>query len=76
MTAAPAERFGLRDRGVLRAGAAADVVVFDAAVVVDVATYDEPLAPPLGIRHVLVNGTFGVRDGVPTGARGGRFITA
>jgi N-acyl-D-amino-acid deacylase len=76
MTQAPAERFGLRDRGVLRAGAAADIVVFDADVVTDAATYDDPLAPPPGIRHVLVNGSFGVRDGAPTGAHGGRFITA
>jgi N-acyl-D-aspartate/D-glutamate deacylase len=76
MTQAPAERFGLRDRGLLRSGGAADVVVFDAGAVTDAASYDEPLAPPPGIRHVLVNGTFGVRDGAPTGARGGRFITA
>jgi N-acyl-D-amino-acid deacylase len=76
MTGASAARFGLSDRGVLAEGSAADVVVFDPGEVEDGATYEQPLRPPAGIRHVLVNGVFGVRDGEPTGAGAGRFVTA
>jgi N-acyl-D-aspartate/D-glutamate deacylase len=75
MTGLPAQRFGLSDRGVLAPGAVADIVVFDFDRVCDSATYDEPLLPPQGIRHVLVNGRFGIRDGEPTGERAGRFLT-
>ena len=63
MTALPAERFGLRDRGLLATGMVADVVVFDPATVLDRATYDEPLLTPIGIRAVLVNGRVAVHDG-------------
>jgi N-acyl-D-aspartate/D-glutamate deacylase len=75
MTGASAERFGLADRGMLAAGKAADVVVFDAGQIEDGATYDDSLRPPLGVRHVLVNGRFGVRDGGPTAVRAGSFLT-
>ncbi len=57
MTSLPAERFGLRDRGVLRAGAFADLVLFDPAAVRDVSTYEASHAFPLGIELVVVNGT-------------------
>jgi N-acyl-D-amino-acid deacylase len=76
MTGKPAARFGLHGRGVLAAGATADVVVFDAAAIREGATYEAPLTPPLGVRHVLVNGVFGVRGGEPTDARTGRFVAA
>jgi N-acyl-D-amino-acid deacylase len=75
MTGFPAERFGLTGRGRVAAGAAADLVVFEFDSVRDRATYEEPLRPPSGVRHVLVNGRFGVRDGVPTGDRAGKFLT-
>lgn len=65
MTSWPAERFGLVDRGVLRAGAFADVVVFRADVVADRATYAAPYEPPVGIEHVLVNGQAVIADGEP-----------
>ena len=55
-TALPAARARLRDRGLLREGAFADVVVFDAGSVIDEATYEEPARFPSGIEHVLVNG--------------------
>jgi dihydroorotase/N-acyl-D-amino-acid deacylase len=74
MTGMPARRFGLTDRGVLRPGAWADLVVFDPARIADVATYEDPHHPPAGIVHVLVNGVVVVRDGEHTGARPGRAL--
>ena len=76
MTGLPAQRFGLAGRGRVEEGMRADLVVFDFGDVVDEATYDEPLRPPTGVRHVLVNGRFGVRDGEPMQARAGRFLLA
>ena len=67
-------RLGLRDRGVLREGAFADLVVFDPATVADVATYEEPARHPVGIDHVVVNGRLAIRDGVETGERAGRLL--
>jgi N-acyl-D-amino-acid deacylase len=74
MTGAPAARLGLRDRGVLRDGAIADVVVFDPAAVRSHATYDEPRRFPTGIGHVIVNGVVVVDDEVHTGATPGRAL--
>jgi N-acyl-D-amino-acid deacylase len=71
MTSAPAARLGLRDRGVIRDGAIADLVVFDPATVRSTATYDEPRSYPVGIDHVIVAGTLVVRDGVHTRATPG-----
>ena len=65
MTSVPAARFGLTDRGVLRNGAFADVVVFDPQTVEDRATFDNPRQTSVGIRQVLVNGTPIVVDGTP-----------
>ena len=76
MTQAPAERFKLHGKGVVADGMSADLVVFDLGDFEDAATYAEPLTPPKGVVHVLVNGAFGVRDGVATGDRAGRFVTA
>ena len=74
MTSVPAARLGLRDRGALREGAMADLVVLDAATAADVATYAEPARHPIGIEHVVVNGRLAVRDGVETGVRPGRLL--
>ena len=74
MTGMPARRLGLSDRGVLRAGAIADIVVFDPATVSDAATFEEPHRYPVGMPHVLVNGEFVIRDGRHTGARPGRVL--
>ena len=59
LSGVPAARLGLRDRGVLREGAFADLVVLDPATVADVATYEHPSIHPIGIEHVVVNGRAG-----------------
>ncbi|SDY93916.1 dihydroorotase [Micromonospora pattaloongensis] len=74
MTGMPARRFGLRDRGLLADGYAADLVVFDPQRVADGATYDEPLAPPLGVRCVIVAGETVVTGDRVTAARPGRVL--
>ena len=76
MTSLPAQKFGLWDRGLVRPGLAADLVVFDPSTVVDRATYAEPEQTPVGMPHVIVNGTFAVRDGQYTGARAGKVLRA
>ena len=74
MTGLAAENYGLADRGLLRAGWNADLVVFDAARVQDVATFDRPVQASLGIEGVWVNGRQ-VWDGQqPTGQRPGRVL--
>ncbi|TDE92832.1 D-aminoacylase [Occultella glacieicola] len=75
MTALPAGRIGLADRGVLAAGAAADVVCFDPATVADRATFDEPRRRAVGLHHVLVNGEPVLTHTRPTGARPGHAVT-
>ena len=74
MTSAPAARLGLRDRGVIRDGAIADLVVFDPTTVRSTATYDEPRSYPVGIDEVIVAGTAVVADGAHTGATPGRAL--
>ncbi|SHN55013.1 N-acyl-D-amino-acid deacylase family protein [Desulfovibrio litoralis] len=65
MTSKPAEVFGLKNRGLLKVGYSADITVFDPATIIDKGTYQEPRQYPLGIKHVLVNGTPVVRDSKP-----------
>ena len=74
MTALSANRFRLHDRGRIAVGQIADLVVLDAARVIDGATYEEPLIPPLGIVHVLVAGAAVIRDGQDTGVRNGQLL--
>jgi N-acyl-D-amino-acid deacylase len=74
MTGQPAARLKLRDRGVLRAGAFADVVVFDATTVADKATFTQPHQYPVGIDYVFVNGAAAVDSGRFTDARTGRVL--
>jgi N-acyl-D-amino-acid deacylase len=74
LTSVPALRVGLADRGIVRQGTFADLVVFDPATVTDLATYERPAVHPLGIDAVIVNGEAAVRDGVETGARPGRLL--
>lgn len=74
MTAVPAARFGLEDRGLVRPGLAADLVVFDPQTISDTATYEDPRRFPQGLEHVLVNGRIAVERGATTGALAGRAI--
>ena len=74
MTSAPASRLGLKDRGTIRDGAIADLVVLDPATVRSNATYDEPRQFPDGIEHVIVNGELVVDEGVHTGRTPGRAL--
>ncbi len=70
----PARKLGLEDRGVLRVGAVADVVVFDPGSVADHATFEDPHQYPAGIGHVVVGGVHTIRDGEQTGRTGGRAV--
>lgn len=74
MTSAAAQRFALADRGVLRPGMIADLVLFDGEVA-DHATFDEPTRPPSGVWNVWVAGAPVVAEGRPTGRLPGRLLT-
>lgn len=71
LTQLPAERLGLRDRGVLKPGVPADVAVFDPGTYGERGTAYEPNQLAVGMQHVLVNGILTLRDGDETGDRGG-----
>jgi N-acyl-D-amino-acid deacylase len=75
MTSLPASVFGLKDRGVLRPGAWADILVFDPAKVRDAATYLEPHQLSEGMEYVLVNGVIEKDGNAFTGQLGGRVVT-
>jgi N-acyl-D-amino-acid deacylase len=74
MTSLNAAKIGLRDRGTLRAGAFADITIFDPQKVIDRATYEDPFQYPEGIRYVVVNGQVVLDDTKHTGARPGRAL--
>jgi N-acyl-D-amino-acid deacylase len=74
MTSMPAARLGLRDRGTIRDGAVADLVIFDPATVRSDASIDDPTLDPEGIETVIVAGQVVVDRGRPTGARPGRGL--
>jgi N-acyl-D-amino-acid deacylase len=74
MTGLTAKNFGLKDRGVLREGAYADLTLFDADTIDAAATYEDPIAPARGIDTVIVNGAAVWQGGRSTGARPGRVL--
>jgi len=74
MSAAPAARIGLVDRGILRPGMKADIAVFDPAGVRDIATYDKPHQYAEGFSHVIVNGEIAYENGAMTKARPGKVL--
>jgi N-acyl-D-amino-acid deacylase len=75
MTSLPAEHFRFDRRGLIRAGYAADITLFDPATVSDTATFEAPHSFAAGIPYVLVNGVVVVRKGQHTGARPGEVLT-
>jgi N-acyl-D-amino-acid deacylase len=74
MTSLPANTFRLKDRGLLREGNWADVVVFNPETVQDTATFKQPHAYPTGIKAVVVNGVIVLEDGKHTGAKAGQVL--
>ena len=74
MTSFPAQTMGLYDRGMIREGMWADLVVFDEKTVIDKATYTDPHQYPEGIFHVIVNGEFIVENCTHTGALPGKIL--
>ncbi len=75
MTQLPAKTFMLADRGELREGAWADIVIFDASTITETSTYDDPRQYPSGISHVIVNGQVVVEDGKVNQTPSGQFLT-
>jgi len=75
MTSLPALVFRMRDRGTIREGAVADLVIFDPAAVQDRATYQQPHQLAAGVSYVLVNGVLAMERGLLTGARAGKVLT-
>jgi N-acyl-D-aspartate/D-glutamate deacylase len=76
MTSLPADWLGLRDRGRIFEGQAADLVIFDPATIADKSTWAEPARMAVGVRDVLVNGVAVLRNGALTGASPGRYLRA
>jgi len=74
MTSLPARVMGLESKGLIREGMDADLVVLDPLIVENRATYDDPCRYPKGISHVIINGSFAVRDEEITGATPGQII--
>lgn len=74
LAALPAENLKLKDRGRLREGCFADVVIFDPATIQDHATFDRPHQYSTGVRDVFVNGVLVLKDGEHTGATPGKFV--
>ena len=74
MTSAPARRIGALDRGLIRPGFAADLVLFDPDMLQDSATYENPRSYPVGVHYVVNNGVIIIDDGQPTGKTPGRTL--
>ena len=74
MTGLPAQRFGLAERGLIREGFHADLVLFDPESILDTATFSDPMRPSIGIDRVWVNGALTYNSGGLTGRRTGRFL--
>jgi N-acyl-D-aspartate/D-glutamate deacylase len=74
MTSLPAQSLGLFDRGLVRAGMWADMVIFDKDRITDTATFEYPYQYPVGIEHVLVNGEVVIENGEHTGTLSGKVV--
>lgn len=74
MTSLPASRLGMADRGLVRPGFAADLVLFDPATIIDTATFADPHRYATGVVHLFINGSPVIREGKLTGNRPGRVL--
>jgi len=74
MTSLSAQTFGVQDKGLLKEGFDADLVIFDPATILDQATYEAPNQGPVGIHYVLVNGEIAAENGKVTGATSGKVL--
>jgi N-acyl-D-amino-acid deacylase len=74
MTSLPAQKFQLNDRGLIREGFAADIVVFDEKTVADLSTFEKPHQYSIGFKYVLVNGKLTANEGIHTGVRAGQTL--
>jgi dihydroorotase/N-acyl-D-amino-acid deacylase len=74
MSSFPAQRMGIPDRGILRPGLKADIIVFDAATIIDRATFERPHQYADGVSTVVVNGQVTLNSGQMTGERAGRAL--
>ncbi|MCO4292497.1 D-aminoacylase [Solitalea sp. MAHUQ-68] len=74
MTSAPAQRFGLKSKGMIKEGMDADIVIFDETKVQDESTYDKPHAFSTGFEYVIVNGAITLANGKHTGVRNGKVL--
>jgi len=74
MSSLPAQRFKIEDRGLIRTGFAADIVIFDENKIADMSTYEKPHAYSIGIDYVLVNGVVVLENGKHTGTKPGAII--
>jgi N-acyl-D-amino-acid deacylase len=72
MTSLPAQILGLADRGQIRPGFAADIVIFDAATIGETNSFEKPKSYATGVRYTIVNGQLVIEGGKHTGARPGR----
>jgi len=73
-TGLPADMIGIKDRGRLEVGKAADITVFNPETIEDKADWTNPYQKPIGVEHVVVNGQIAFRDGLQTSARPGQFL--
>jgi N-acyl-D-aspartate/D-glutamate deacylase len=74
MTGLPAATIGLVNRGLIAPGMVADLAIFDPNTIVDHATFETPMAMPIGMRHVLVNGKIALKDGAASGEKAGAVL--
>ena len=74
MTSFPARFLGIRDRGAIKEGMYADIVIFNPRSVIDKATFSDPHQYPQGIQYVITNGTIVIRDEEHTGALPGKVL--
>jgi N-acyl-D-aspartate/D-glutamate deacylase len=75
MTGAPCQKMGIADRGVIRPGTWADLVIFDQGKITDRSQYGDPFHPPEGIKYVLVSGEIAVSEGKYTGITAGKILS-